>query len=76
MGSSCLVEAYPRIYKDSGRYALDGGTPDQLDAFATASWLRDADRDGRLNAAFDPMPSAPEKKLAKYEGWIRGAPMA
>ena len=38
---STLVEAYPRLY--SAAYTAEDRTPDQHDAFATASWLRDAD---------------------------------
>lgn len=39
LNSSALVEAYPRLY--STAYTAEDRTPDQHDAFATASWLRD-----------------------------------
>ena len=50
--SSALVEAYPRLY--STAYATEERTADQHDAFAIASWLRDADADGRLAEALEP----------------------
>lgn len=68
--SSALVEAYPRLY--SAAYATEGRTADQHDAFATASWLRDADVDGRLPQALAPKLSKVTARLARHEGWILG----
>jgi hypothetical protein len=70
-GRSALVEAYPRLY--SGDFSRDDRSPDQHDAYATASWLRDADnKDGRLAQALAPDLSESNLKLAKHEGWILG----
>lgn len=68
--TSALVEAYPRLY--STAYATEDRTADQHDAFATASWLRDADADGRLREASTPRLSEATARLARYEGWILG----
>nr|WP_204354512.1 hypothetical protein [Paracoccus saliphilus] len=70
INSSALVEAYPRLY--STAYAIDDRTPDQHDAFATASWLRDADMDGRLTDALAPKLGEPTARLVRHEGWIVG----
>lgn len=69
-GVSCLVEAYPRLY--SPKYPKEGMTGDQLDAFSIASWLRDADLDGRLASAFQPDLPDNLRCIAQYEGWIMG----
>jgi hypothetical protein len=69
-GRSALVEAYPKLY--SGAYPICGRTPDQHDAYSTARWLRDADRDGLLAEALAPDLSELSLKLASYEGWILG----
>lgn len=69
-GRSAVVEAYPRLWKQA--YASGGRTPDQHDAYAIASWLRDADRDGRLQPALHPDLLLPERAVAQVEGWILG----
>ena len=68
--SSALVEAYPRLY--STAYATEERTADQHDAFAIASWLRDADADGGLAEALAPRLSEANTRLARHEGWILG----
>lgn len=69
-GRSALVEVYPALWKHA--YAQEGRTSDQQDAYAVATWLRDADRDGRLNIALHPNLTSEEKTQAGYEGWILG----
>lgn len=69
-GQSVLCEAYPRLY--SAEYPAEDRTPDQHDAHAIASWLRDADRDGRLAAALAPHLLPETERLACHEGWILG----
>lgn len=69
-GKSVVLEAYPALYKRS--YAADDRTPDQHDAFSIASWLRDADADGRLQMALQPQLSPLLLKQAQVEGWILG----
>lgn len=68
---TCVVlEAYPALYKAG--YAAEDRTPDQHDAFSIASWLRDADADGRLQAALQPQLPGPLREQARIEGWILG----
>ncbi len=67
---SVLAEVYPRLW--SGDYPNDARTADQQDAFAVASWLRDAGADGRLAAALSPGLGDDMKRLARHEGWILG----
>lgn len=43
-GRSVVAEVYPALWKHA--YPSQGLTPDQHDAYAVASWLRDADRSG------------------------------
>ncbi|MCE5972426.1 hypothetical protein LZA78_02840 [Sinirhodobacter sp. WL0062] len=74
VGGSCLVEAYPKLYKDA--YPVESRTPDQQDAFSTASWLRDAGTDGRLTKALSPELPADVREMAHYEGWILGVSTA
>ena len=67
---SAVLEAYPAIYKDG--YPVENRTPDQHDAFAIASWLRDADHHGELREALRPALSSEERNMAAVEGWILG----
>lgn len=69
-GTSALVEIYPRLW--SADYPHENRTQDQQDAFVAASWLRDADRDGRLSAALQPELGDETLRLARHEGWILG----
>lgn len=65
-----MAEAYPALWKNA--YAPEGRTPDQHDAYAVATWLRQADCDGRLLAALKlDLPPA-QRALAQVEGWILG----
>lgn len=50
-GRSALAEVYPALWKHA--YPVEGRTPDQHDAYVVATWLREADRDGRLRATLN-----------------------
>jgi hypothetical protein len=69
-GVSVIAEIYPSLWKS--RYPRPDLTGDQLDAFATSSWLRDADISGELSAAFHPNLTSHERVQAGLEGWILG----
>ena len=69
-GRSAVVEVYPALWKHA--YAQEGRTGDQHDAYAVATWLRQADRDGRLQAALNPNLTGAERTVATVEGWILG----
>jgi hypothetical protein len=70
-GRSALAEVYPALWKRA--YPDEGLTPDQHDAYAVAAWLRDADRDGRLQSALEPALAGHERAVAQeVEGWILG----
>lgn len=71
-GQSVIAEAYPSMWKRS--YPMEDRTADQHDAYAVASWLRDADRDGRLERAFMPQLNDFERAVAGVEGWVLGVP--
>lgn len=67
---SAILEAYPAVYKNA--FSVEGRTADQHDAFSIASWLRDADRDGRLQKALQPDLPSELLTQATVEGWILG----
>jgi hypothetical protein len=67
---SVIAEVYPSLWSRS--FPSAGRTPDQQDAFATAEWLRRADRDGSLEKFFSPELEPQERRTAEIEGWILG----
>jgi hypothetical protein len=70
-GPSAVAEVYPALWEHA--YPRQDRTPDQHDAYAVASWLRDADREGRLHRALRPCLEPREFVIAqKVEGWILG----
>lgn len=69
-GRSVVAEVYPALWKHA--YPNEGRTPDQHDAYAVASWLRDADRNGQLGIALRPELDVEERAVAQVEGWILG----
>ena len=69
-GHSAVAEVYPALWKHA--YAPENRTPDQHDAYTVATWLRQADLDGRLQDALQPNLSPPERGIAEVEGWILG----
>jgi hypothetical protein len=71
-GRSVIAEVYPSLWR--GGFPVEGLTRDQHDAYAAAAWLREADRDGRLAAAFRPALTPSDREVADIEGWILGVP--
>lgn len=69
-GRSAVAEVYPALWKHA--YAPGDRTPDQHDAYTVATWLREADRDGRLLVALKPDLLPPQRAVAQVEGWILG----
>ena len=69
-GRSTVVEVYPSLWRHA--YPANGRTGDQHDAYTVATWLQQADRDGRLAAALQPALAGNERMLAQVEGWILG----
>lgn len=68
--TSVVAEVYPALWKHT--YAPEGRTSDQHDAYTIAAWLREADRDGRLHALFNPSLTPEERTVGGVEGWILG----
>jgi hypothetical protein len=69
-GRSAIAEVYPSLW--SRRFANEGRTADQHDAFCIAAWLSRADRDGTLGGFLKPDLSPAERTVAQVEGWILG----
>jgi len=69
-GASVVAEVFPTIARDLPAPA--GLTPDQRDAYVVAQWLRQADANGTLTAAFHPALTPVERAAAAAEGWILG----
>jgi hypothetical protein len=68
--TSVIAEVYPVLW--SRGFAREDRTGDQHDAWSVAEWLRRADRDGSLEAAFSPSLTESERAIAEIEGWILG----
>ena len=69
-GMSAVTEIYPSLWSRS--LVREGRTTDQHDAFAAASWMRDADSNHRLEAFLNPPLPPHERVIAQIEGWILG----
>lgn len=69
-GRAAVVEVYPSLWKHA--YASEGRTPHQHNTFVVATWLRQADRDSRLQGAFHPTLTPAERQIGMMEGWILG----
>lgn len=69
-GQSTVVEVYPSLWRHA--YPAEGRTGDQHDAYTVATWLQQADRDGRLKEALQPALVGHERAQAQVEGWILG----
>jgi len=67
---SVVAEVYPALWNRT--FPSAGRTPDQQDAYATAEWLRRADRDGSLEKFLRPELEPQDRKTAEIEGWILG----
>jgi len=71
-GKSAIAEVYPALW--SRNFAREGRTGDQHDAYCISAWLSRADNDGSLAGFLNPHLTAPERSLARVEGWILGVP--
>ena len=69
-GRSVIAEVYPSLWRR--RFAREGRTADQHDAFVVAAWLRQVDTDGRLAKYLNPSLRPGEQTVAQVEGWILG----
>ncbi|MFO7811627.1 MAG: hypothetical protein R6V21_01560 [Pelovirga sp.] len=69
-GKSALVEVYPSLW--SKNYPRENRTPDQHDAYVTATWLRQVDMDGSLVRYLKPTMLSGQYPVAQVEGWILG----
>jgi hypothetical protein len=67
---SMIAEVYPSLWSRS--FAKGERTSDQHDAYSVAEWMRQADRDGSLQAFFNTCLLPHERTLARVEGWILG----
>jgi hypothetical protein len=57
----------------SKAYPKEGGTPDQLDAYVAAAWMKKADNEGILKRFLEPDLLLDEYPFTLFEGWILGA---
>ena len=71
-GKSAIAEVYPALWSRS--FAREDRTGDQHDAYSIAAWLSRADRDGSPAGFLAPNLTAPERSVARVEGWILGVP--
>lgn len=69
-GRSVIAEIYPALW--SRRFASQGRTADQHDAWSVSEWMRGADRNGTLAEYFSPRMTAAERAAGRIEGWILG----
>ena len=69
-GKSVVAEVYPSIFRN--RYAKEGRTADEQDAYATARWMADMDARSALSQYFAPPLTDLERATAEREGWILG----
>jgi hypothetical protein len=69
-GRAAIVEVYPSLW--SRGIAREDRTADQHDAYAVASWMREADNDGGLASFLEPQLPSEERAVADVEGWILG----
>lgn len=67
-GRSVVAEVYPSLW--TRRFPPDDRDSDEQAAYAAASWLQRADRDGSLGGFLNPSLTAEERGIAKIEGWI------
>ena len=69
-GKSAIAEVYPALWSRS--FARESRTGDQHDAYSIAAWLSLSDQDGSLAEFLVPNLTAPERSVARTEGWILG----
>lgn len=70
-GPSMVAEAYPALCNRHYE-RLERHTSDQHDARCLALWLRDCDRDGRLEVYLRPPWTEVAIAQVRVEGWILG----
>lgn len=68
---SAVVEVYPSLWR--AKFAQEGRTDDQHDAYSVAAWLREADHDGTLAECLNPPLAVADRATGAVEGWILGA---
>jgi hypothetical protein len=69
-GKSVIAEVYPSILRK--RYAAEGRSLDEHDAYSAARWLAECAARGILEHYFNPPLTMPERAVANREGWILG----
>ena len=69
-GKSVIAEVYPAIF--SKRWPRAERTTDMQDAYATARWLLETDRQDALDHYLRSPLTEAEKRIAEREGWILG----
>jgi hypothetical protein len=69
-GKAVIAEVYPSIFRN--RYAREGRSGDEQDAYATARWMSEMSARGALAGCFDPPLAPAERAVAALEGWILG----
>jgi hypothetical protein len=69
-GKSAIVEVYPSLWSRS--IPSENRTSDQHDAYSVATWLKQADLDGKILTYFNPHLTPAERTVAQVEGWILG----
>lgn len=70
LGKSVVVEIYPSMFRK--RFADEGRSADEQDAYAVARWMAQMNQRGVLGGYFAPPLSEAERVLAAREGWILG----
>ncbi len=71
-GRSALAEVHPVLF--SRDFPRTGRDRHEHNAWCIATWLARADRDGTLASFLRTDLTAPERTLARVEGWILGVP--
>jgi hypothetical protein len=71
-GRSAMAEVYPALW--SRKFACDGRSANQHDAYSIAAWMRRTDLDGSLAGYLKPSLTLEERAIAQVEGWILGVP--
>lgn len=68
---SVLAEIYPSIFRN--RYAREGRSVDEQDAYACAQWMADMAARGVLGEYFAPPPlNRRDRDVVACEGWVLG----
>jgi hypothetical protein len=65
-----IAEVYPAILRR--RFAKEGRSADEQDAYAVCAWLKERDRSDLLESYFRPPLTTEEQNQVMLEGWILG----